>query len=66
MSVGTNLKRLRMEKGMSQEELANAVHVSQSMIAQIERGTKGLVIELAKEILEVLGASIEEIWGESG
>ena len=62
MSVGANLKRLRADKGLSQGELADAVHVSQSMIAQIERGTKGLTIELAKEILGVLGASIEEIW----
>ncbi len=62
MSVGVNLKHLREKKGLSQKELANAVHVSQPMIAQIERGTKRLTVELAKEILDVLGASINEIW----
>lgn len=62
MSIGANLKHLREEKGLSQKELADAVHVSQPMIAQIERGTKTLTVELAKEILDVLGASINEIW----
>lgn len=62
MSIGTNLKRLRIKKGMSQEELANSVHVTQSMIAQIERGTKALTMELGKEILEVLDSSVDDLW----
>lgn len=61
MSIGANLKRLRTDKGMSQTELAGAVNVTQSMIAQVERGTKALTMELGKEISEVLGVSVNEL-----
>lgn len=66
MSIGANLKRLRTEKGMSQEELASSVNVAQSMIAQIERGTKALTMELAKEVLNVLGATVDDLWDDAG
>ena len=61
MSIGANLKRLRTNKGISQLELATAVNVTQPMIAQIERGTKALTMELGKEIAEVLKVSINEL-----
>ena len=61
MSVGENLKRLRQEKGLSQAALAELVGVSQPMIAQIERGTKSLTMELGKEIATVLDSSIEQL-----
>lgn len=61
LSIGANLKRLRTDKGMSQTELAGAVNVTQSMIAQVERGTKALTMELGKEISEVLGVSVNEL-----
>lgn len=61
MSIGANLKRLRTDKGMSQTELAGAVNVTQSMIAQVERGTKALTMELGKKISEVLGVSVNEL-----
>lgn len=61
MSIGANLKRLRSDRGMSQTELAAAVNVTQPMIAQIERGTKALTMELGKEIAEVLKVSVNEL-----
>lgn len=61
MSIGANLKRLRTDKGLSQTELAEAVNVTQPMIAQIERGTKSLTMELGKEISEVLKVSVNEL-----
>jgi transcriptional regulator with XRE-family HTH domain len=64
LSIGANLKRLRTDKGMSQVELAGAVNVTQSMIAQIERGTKALTMELGREISETLGVSINELLEE--
>ena len=46
---------------MSQTELAEAVNVTQSMIAQIERGTKSLTMELGKEVSEALKVSVNEL-----
>lgn len=61
MSIGQNLKRLRNEKGISQSELAAGVGISQPMIAQVERGTKSLTLELGKEIADYLGATVDEL-----
>ncbi len=61
MSIGANVKHLRTEKEMSQEELAQAVGVSRAMIAQVERGTKSLTLALGKEIADVFGVPINEL-----
>lgn len=61
MSIGENIKRLRLEKGISQEELAKKVDVTRPMITQIERGTKVLTLPLGKEIARVLQCEIDEL-----
>ena len=38
-NVAVNLKRIRREKGMSLEGMAEQTGVSKSMLAQIEKGT---------------------------
>lgn len=58
MSVGENIKRLREAASLSQRELAAAVGVNQSMIAQIERGTKAVSYSLAKAIAGVLNVNM--------
>lgn len=58
MSVGENMKRLRLGCDMTQKNLAELVGVDQSMICQIERGTKIPTILLAKTIAEALNCSI--------
>lgn len=40
--IGNNLKRIREEQNLSQEELAKAAGISHSYYAKIERGTKNL------------------------
>lgn len=60
MSVGENIKRLRLQCDMTQKKLAEFVGVDQSMICQIERGTKIPTILLAKSIADALNCSILE------
>lgn len=60
MSIGTNIKALRVERGMTQKELAEQVNVDQSMICQIERGTKMPTVPLAKQIADALGCNIQD------
>ena len=64
MSVGANIKRQRLARGMTQKELAAQVRVDQSMICQIERGTKTPSLPLGKEIADCLGVSVEELLAE--
>lgn len=60
MSIGANLKRVRLEAGLNQTELAEKVGVTQSMIAQIERGTKAMTMELGRELAEALNVQVGE------
>lgn len=61
MSVGENVRRIRKERGMTQQVLANAVGVSGPMIVQIERGSKVPSIVLGRDIAAALGVSVEDL-----
>lgn len=60
MSIGENLRRLRLNAGLSQSELAETVGVTQPMIAQVERGTKALTLELGSELATALKVQVTE------
>ena len=60
MATGEKVMQIRIAKGVSRKELANQVGVTESMIGQIERGTKALTVPLAKEIATVLQCSISD------
>ena len=62
MSIGENIKKLREERNLTQKQLAEKLNISQAMIAQIERGTKGLSMALGKEIADYFNCSIEELY----
>lgn len=61
MNVGSNIRAMREKVGLQQSELAEKVGVSQSMICQIERGTKGCSIQLGAEIAAALGCEISDL-----
>lgn len=59
--ISENLKRLREENGLSQSELSRASGVSQSMIAQLERGTKAFTLITAKILVDTLGCKLDDL-----
>ena len=65
MSIGENIRRIRLERNITQADLARRVGISQPMIAMIERGTKTVSLPLSKEIADVLGCSINDLLCES-
>lgn len=60
MGIAENLKRLRLEAGLSQPELAKRAGVSQQLISQIERGTNRTTKELPR-LARALGKPVQEI-----
>jgi len=64
MSIGENIRRLRTDRNIKQVDLAEKIGVSQSMLAQIERGTKTVTMPLGKEIAEVFGCSVDDLISE--
>ena len=61
MSVGENIKAKRHAASMTQEELAIAVGSGQSMIAQIEQGSKIPNLILGRDTARVLQCDLEEL-----
>ena len=63
MSMGENIKRLRKNKGYTQEQLAEMVGIRQCTLSQIERDTKPISLSLSYEITKVLEYSLYDFLG---
>ncbi len=61
VAFSTTVKRLREEKGLTQQELANLVEVAQSTIAQYEKGMKLPTIVTGVALAKKLGTTCEEL-----
>ncbi|SCL84976.1 helix-turn-helix transcriptional regulator [Sporanaerobacter sp. PP17-6a] len=57
-----NLKEIRIKKGLTQKELADAINLSQETISQYEIGNRTPSIVVARKIAEVLGVSLDNIF----
>jgi transcriptional regulator with XRE-family HTH domain len=58
--IGTTIKKLRKEKGMTQEALANLAHISRVTLGKLERGQMGAVSVVTLDIiLDALGYELE-------
>ena len=64
MSVGENIRKRREKLGMMQAQLADKVGVTQSMICQMERGTKVPTLPLSMEIAAALQCDIQKLAGD--
>ncbi|MBR5289004.1 MAG: helix-turn-helix transcriptional regulator [Clostridia bacterium] len=56
------VEQLRKEKGLNQDEFAKLLRVSRQTISSIERGKYNPSLDLAFEIAEFFGKTIEEIF----
>lgn len=63
MDFGTRLKAVREEKGMGREELASSIGTSAAIIGRYERGERTPSIDIAKNIADSLGVSIDYLVG---
>lgn len=61
MAFAENVKRLRMEKDLTQAELAKLVGIAQPTLAQYELGNKVPTIITGVELAKRLGATCEEL-----
>ena len=56
--IGWNLRRLRVEKGLSQERLALEAQVDRSYVGRVERGSENVTITFLEIIARVLEVPI--------
>ena len=59
--IGNKLKQLRKNKGMSQEQAADYLHISQSAYARMENGESHSWANHIKDICKVFEISPEEL-----
>ena len=59
--IGRNVRRLRREKGMTQEGLAEAAGLSIKMIQKLEIGQKGFRMETIIKIAITLDVSLDNL-----
>lgn len=57
-SVGLNIKRIRVNAGLSQEKLAALADLHRAYIGQIERGEKNIGLKNLEKIANALDVSV--------
>ena len=60
-----NIKILRIEKSLSQEELGKIVHVSQTAVSQWEKEKKSPDRKTAAELADFFGVSLDYLLGRT-
>ena len=61
LTIGENIRKLRKEAGLTQEQLAERVDVSPQYISDLERGVVGISIPTLKRVCTTLGVSSDQI-----
>lgn len=64
-TIGKRLRAFRKLKNLTQQELADKLHVSIAIVGAIERGTRMPSNELLRSIQAVLGVTEQELLGET-
>ena len=59
--IGGNVRKIRMEKGLTQEQLAEETELSLAVIQKLEAGRSGSRIETLIRIAVTLGVSLDSL-----
>lgn len=59
---GKNLKRLRLEKGISQESLALLANLDRTYIPSIEKGSRNVSITVVEKLAIALNVDVSEFF----
>lgn len=66
VSIGQTIRRVRLEREVSQEQLALLAEIDRSHLGRIERGDNNVAILTLARIAKVLGLSLKELMEEAG
>lgn len=59
--IGIRVQALRIEKGLTQEQLALLAGLSRGSLIAIEHGSRGILLERLFDVAKVLGVTAAEI-----
>ena len=58
---GSNVRSLRLELGLSQEELANRTGLHRTYVSSVERGQRNISLDGIRRLAEQLGVSASDL-----
>ena len=64
MKIGAKVKELRVQKGLTQEELADRTELSKGFISQLQRDLTSPSIATLMDILQALGTDLKDFFNE--
>lgn len=56
-----NIRSIRKKQNLSQKELAERVHLSQTVLCRYELGVRTPRLQVAKRIADALGCTVDEL-----
>lgn len=62
--IGKKLKKLRLERGHSQEALANIAELDRTYIPGIEKGERNVSVTVLEKLAKALKISIKDFFDE--
>lgn len=65
INIGAKIKELRIQKSLTQEELADRAELSKGFISQLERDLTSPSIATLMDILQCLGTNLEEFFSDT-
>ena len=65
MEIGSKIKRLRAQQGLTLEELASRCELTKGFLSQLERDLTSPSIATLADILEALGSSLSEFFSDT-
>ncbi|MBD9508807.1 helix-turn-helix transcriptional regulator [Ensifer sp. ENS10] len=63
-TIGWNLRRLRVAKGLSQERLALEASIDRSYVGRIERGLENVTVSALEALANVLEVKVSDLFAE--
>lgn len=64
MEIGAKIKALRIQNGLTQEELADRAELTKGFISQVERDITSLSIATLVDVLECLGTNLKDFFSD--
>lgn len=65
MNIGEKLHRLRLQRNLTQEEMADRCELSKGFISQVERDLASPSIATLTDMLECLGSDLKTFFSET-